>query len=193
MALTVRYLTHPQILIEPVKDCRSWSLNSTGASRVARLASRQSRLQFTRHIISSPETMAMETATPLGQSLGIAVDVREDMREHDRSSTGFLNKRELEQASSAFFSQPEKSIRGWEAASAAQRRIMSEVDACLDRDLLGDVLIVGHGGVGALLYCGLSGRAIDRDHVQDMGGGVWFEFDSILRRPLTGWQPMEAL
>jgi len=193
MAPAVRYLTPPQILIEPIKGSRSWSLNSTGASRVARLASRHSRLQFTRHIVSSPETKAMETATPLAQALGLTVDVRENMREHDQSSTGFLSKRELEQTSSAFFSQPERSVRGWEAASAAQRRIMSEVDACLDRDLLGDVLIVGHGGVGALLYCGLSGRAIDRGHVQDMGGGVWFEFDSILRQPLAGWQPMEAL
>lgn len=193
MAPAVRYLTHPQILIEPIKGSRSWSLNSTGASRVARLASRHSRLHLTRHIISSPETTAMETATPLAQALGLTVDVRENMREHDQSSTGFLSKRELEQTSSAFFSQPERSVRGWEAASAAQRRIMSEVDACLDRDLLGDVLIVGHGGVGALLYCGLSGRTIDRDHVQDMGGGVWFKFDSILHRPLTGWQPMEAL
>ncbi|AZY95587.1 histidine phosphatase family protein (plasmid) [Paracoccus sp. Arc7-R13] len=193
MAPAVRYLTHPQILIEPTKDSRSWSLNSTGALRVARLASRQSCLQFTRHIVSSPEKTAMETATPLAQALGLVVDIRENMREHDRSSTGFLSKRELEQASSAYFSQPERSVRGWEAASAAQRRIMSEVDACLDRDLLGDVLIVGHGGVGALLYCGLSGHAIDRDHVQDMGGGVWFEFDSILRLPLKGWRPMEAL
>ncbi|MCZ2500475.1 histidine phosphatase family protein, partial [Xylophilus sp. Kf1] len=113
-----------------------WSLNSTGAVRVARLASRHSRLQLTRHIISSPEPTAMETAGPLAEALGLTVDVRENMHENDRSSTDFLSKRELEQASSAFFSQPEKSVRGWEAASAAQRRIMSEVDACLDRDLL---------------------------------------------------------
>lgn len=192
MPFMVRYLTHPQVLIEPLKDIRSWSLNSVGAARIANLASRLGRLSRTRHVISSSETKAFETARPLANALGTQVDIREKTHEINRSSTGFLSEREFERVAADFFSQPDKSVQGWETASAAQQRIMSEVEACLKEQLDGDVLIVGHGGVGTLLFCGLSGLPIDRSFDQDPGGGFWFEFDSETRRPLRGWRPMEA-
>jgi broad specificity phosphatase PhoE len=193
MSPTVRYLTHPQVLKEPLKDGRSWSLNSVGASRVARLASRLSTLRLTRHVSSSAETTAVDTARPLATALGVDVDIHETMSEVDRTATGSLSEREFERTATDFFSRPQKSIRGWEAASAAQERIMSAVDACLNVRLEGDVLIVGHWSVGTLLFCGLSGHSIDQNLTPDPGGGFWFEFDSQSRLPAGGWRPMEAL
>lgn len=193
MSSTVRYLTHPQVLREPLKDSRSWSLNSVGATRVARLASRLGTLRLTRHVSSSAETTALDTARPLATALGIDVDIHDNMGEVDRTSTGFLSEREFERTATDFFSRPQKRIRGWEPAYAAQERIMSAVDACLSVRLNGDVLIVGHWSVGTLLFCGLSGQSIDQNLTPDPGGGFWFEFDSQLRLPAGGWRPMEAL
>lgn len=189
-----RYLTHPQVLIEPLKDVRRWSLNSVGSARVSALAARLGVLSQTHRVISSDETKALETAEPLALALGVELEVRERMHENDRSATGFLPPEEFEKVADKFFAEPSRSVLGWETAEAAQHRIVAEIDACLDGPQDGDVLFVGHGGVGTLLYCALSDVGIDRRFDQGPGGGgCWFEFSLALRKPLRGWQPMEAL
>lgn len=194
MPHSVRYLTHPQVLIEPLKDVRTWSLSEVGRDRVSALAGRPGCLRGTRRIVSSDETKALETATPLALALGVALEVRRQMHENDRSATGYLPPQEFEAVADRFFAEPAVSVCGWETAEDAQRRIVAEVEACLSGPQEGDVLFVGHGGVGTLLFCALSGIGIDRRHDQGPGGGgCWFEFDLELRRPLRGWQPMEAL
>lgn len=194
MPPTVRYLTHPQVLFEPLKDVRKWSLNTFGSTRVSALAARLGSLAQTKRVISSDETKALETAEPLALALGVRMEVRERMHENDRSATGFLPPEDFEKAADAFFAEPSRSVRGWEKAEDAQRRIVAEVDACLAGTHDGDVLFVGHGGVGTLLFCALSGIGIDRRFDQGPGGGgCWFEFDLAGRKTLIGWQPIEAL
>ena len=116
------------------------------------------------------------------------------MHENDRSATGFLPPDEFELVADQFFSMPAASVRGWETAVDAQRRILDEIHACLAEDGKGDILFVGHGGVGTLLFCALSGHPIDRQFDQGPGGGgCWFEFDLNFGKPRHGWQPMETL
>lgn len=194
MPVSVRYLSHPQVLIEPLRDVRRWSLNSVGRARASALAARLGSLSETRRVISSAETKALETAEPLAKALGVQLEVRPGMHENDRSATGFLPPEEFEQAANAFFAEPFRSFRGWETAEDAQRRILTEVNASLEGPQEGDALFVGHGGVGTLLFCALSCIGIDRRFDQGSGGGgCWFQFDLVERRPLQGWQPMEAL
>lgn len=194
MPQIVRYLTHPQVLMEPLKDVRAWSLNEVGSSRVASLAARLGSLSRTRRVVSSDETKALETATPLALALGVALEVRPRMHENDRSATGFLLPQEFEAVADQFFAEPATSVRGWETAECAQRRIVAEVEACLAGPQDGDILFVGHGGVGTLLFCALSGIGIDRRFDQGPGGGgCWFAFDFQVRRPQRRWQLMEAL
>ncbi|MBM3604605.1 MAG: histidine phosphatase family protein [Alphaproteobacteria bacterium] len=194
MPQIVRYLTHPQVLMEPLKDVRAWSLNEVGSSRVASLAARLGSLSRTRRVVSSDETKALETATPLALALGVELEVRPRMHENDRSATGFLPPQEFEAVADQFFAEPAMSVRGWETADDAQRRIVAEIEACLVGPQDGDILFVGHGGVGTLLFCALSGIGIDRRFDQGpVGGGCWFAFDFRVRRPQRRWQPMEAL
>ena len=115
------------------------------------------------------------------------------MHENDRSSTGFLPPHEFERVADTFFAAPDTSVRGWETARAAQARIVAEVTACIALYPEGDVLFVGHGAVGTLLWCHLAGVGIDRRHDQPAGGGNWFSFRDDDRRPDAGWRPMEAL
>ena len=190
----VRYLTHPQVLVDPLKDVRTWSLSPLGVARVSVLGEGLGSIRGTRRVISSGETKALETAAPLAQALGVEVEVRPRMHENDRSATGFLPPDVFETVADAFFANPASRVRGWETARDAQRRILSEVEACLAGPQEGDVLFVGHGAVGTLLLCALWGVAIDRRHDQGPGGGgCWFEFDLANRKPRRGWQPMEAL
>lgn len=193
MPRVIRYLTHPQVLIDPTKDVREWSLNAVGRARVRALA-RSGALHGTTVVFSSAETKAIETATPLAAAAGCALSIRGGMHENDRSATGFLPAEEFEAVADAFFAQPDQSVRGWETAKAAQARIVGEVRACLAHTPEGDILFVGHGAVGTLLYCHLADLPISRDHDQGAGGGgCFFEFDDEQGGPEAGWRPMEAL
>jgi len=193
MQQKIRYLSHPQVLIDPKVPIPNWSLNDVGAKRIAALAATDA-LAGTRHIVSSAETKAIETAKPLAASLGCLFEIRELMHENDRSSTGFLPPQEFENVADQFFAHPEQSVRGWETARDAQIRIATEVHDYLKTHSSGDVLFVGHGGVGTLLYCHLSGIPISRDFDQGPGGGgCYFEFFGPAGRPTSRWQPLEKL
>lgn len=144
-------------------------------------------------IVSSAERKALETAAPIADALVIAVEVRPAMHENDRRSTGFLPPARFEQVANQFFARPEESVLGWERAIDAQDRIVAEVMSCISGGLSGDILFVGHGAVGTLLWCALSKVPIDRAHDQKAGGGCWFAFDTGLLCPESRWRPMEAL
>ncbi len=192
MNTTVRYLTHPQVLIEPNKDIQGWYLNDVGKSRVEKLAM-SGALIDPAMVISSAETKALETARPLAKAARCELWVRERMHENDRSSTGFLPPAEFVSVVDQFFANPKDRIRGWEAAAVAQARIVEEVQICLGVLATGDILFVGHGGVGTLLFCHFSGVSICRIFDQGVGGGCYFEFEALDCRPKHGWRPMEEL
>ena len=187
---TARYLTHPQVLIDRTASVRSWSLNSVGRARV-QLIENAAWLSGTTEIVSSGERKAVETANIIARKLRIPVEIREEMHENDRSATGFLEPDEFEAVADQFFSQPMTSIRGWERAIDAQLRIVREVELVLDRNGAGDVLFVGHGAVGTLLFCHYAGFAINRAYDQPNGGGQYFAFAKESRRILHPWRPME--
>ena len=192
MTSLVRYLTHPQVRIDPAVPVPCWSLNSIGKARAEALAGK-GRFVGTTQIIASGERKAIETAEIIAAKLKVGVEVREAMHENDRSATGFLAPEEFEAVADKFFAQPQTSIRGWERAIDAQARIVREVEDVLARHELGDVLFVGHGAVGTLLLCHYSGVAIDRAYDQPAGGGHCFAFVEEGRRVLHQWRRFEDL
>jgi len=188
-----RYLTHPQVLVDPDKPVPDWSLNETGQARVAALAGAVA-LRRTTHIISSAEVKALETAQPLADALSLHVTVMPETHENDRSATGFLPPDAFERAADAFFAAPDTSMSGWETARAAQTRILQAVQDVMAQSSDDDVLFVGHGGVGTLLYCALAGLPIDRKHDQGPGGGGnVFTCPQDSMKPQGPWLPMESL
>lgn len=185
------YLTHPEVVIDPRVAVTDWGLSEVGAARVAGLAERlAAQLDF--QVISSAERKALETAWPLAAHTGRAIVVRPEMHENDRSATGFLPGPEFKTVADTFFAQPDVSVRGWETARAAQMRIVGAVTAMLDAHPDQNLIFTGHGAVGSLLYCHLSGLSIDRKWDQK-GGGHWFAFDTVGMTPEDHWQPMETL
>ena len=190
----VRYLSHPQVRIDPDVPVPQWELNDVGAARVARLAGAPA-LSDTVAVYASTETKAVETAAPLAAAIPCPVMTREDMGENDRSATGFLPPPEFEAVADQFFARPKNSIRGWERAIDAQARIVAAVEAALAEAPPGDVLLVGHGAVGTLLWCHLAGEPIRRlrDQGPGTGGGNWFAFDRDSLNLNGHWRPMEAM
>lgn len=187
----VRYLTHPQVRIDPAVPVPDWGLSEVGRARAEALA-RSGRLAGTGSIFCSAERKAIETAEILASRLGIVPVRRERMHENDRSATGFLEPEAFERAADSFFGHPELSFRGWERAVDAQERIVAEAKAAFAAAPPGDVLLVGHGGVGTLLLCALASFPIARLHDQPAGGGAIFSFDRDTRIVQHGWRSIEA-
>jgi broad specificity phosphatase PhoE len=187
----VLYLTHPEVAVDPAVPVPEWGLSPIGRDRAARFADHPS-LAGTERIVASRERKAIETAAILAGPLGLAVEIRDDLHENDRSSTGFLPPPEFEATADRFFAEPEASIRGWERAVDAQRRIVAVVGAILaERPVATRTVFVGHGGVGTLLLCHCAGLPIGRHYDQRPGGGNWFRFDHLPFRLLSAWRPME--
>jgi broad specificity phosphatase PhoE len=188
--VTHLYLTHPQVRMEPHVPVPLWGLSDQGQARTVSLA-RLGWIRRFRRLVSSEEVKACETSEILAGQLQVPVEVRPDLHENDRSSTGYLPGPEFEATADAFFASPDASIRGWETARAAQARIVRSVRAITAEEPCVPTLFVGHGAVGTLLKCALAGRAISRQEDQPTGGGNRFAFSLDPDALSYDWLPLE--
>ena len=190
---TVYFITHPDVLIDPAVPVPEWPLSPRGIGRMRR-ALALSWIGTIRAIWCSTERKARDGADILAEYLGLPVTELTALGENDRSATGFLPRAEFEIVADQFFANPEQSIRGWERAIDAQRRIVAAVaHVCGASAAKGDIAIVSHGGVGTLLLCHLRGDAIGRAHDQPPNnGGNFFAFDAATRRLHHGWRAIDG-
>ena len=160
---TVWFISHPKVIVEPAIPVPRWGLSELGRSR-ARALCGAPFLRGASSVWSSREAKARETARVITPP-GVPLFEREDLGENDRSSTGFVVLERFEELVDAFFARPRESVEGWATAGDEQRRIVSAVAAVLadERSGEGDVVIVAHGGVGALLLADLLRLPITRD------------------------------
>ena len=185
-----RYLTHPQVRIDPAVPVPRWSLSERGRAR-AQLLAGAPWIASMRRIVSSDEVKAVETARIVARAAGVAVEVRHDMGENDRSATGFLPPAEFEMVADQFFAEPDSSASGWATASAEQARIVGAIATVLNEHGDGDILFVGHGAVGTLNLCRLLGVPISRAIDQPAGGGNVYAWEIATGRVLHRWRAIE--
>jgi broad specificity phosphatase PhoE len=193
MMRVVHFITHPEVTIDPAIPVPEWRLSPLGIAR-SRAMLDAPWVSGIRAIFSSAERKATDIAGLLGAHLGLTPGIELRLGENDRSATGYLPKPEFERTADAFFANPDQSIRGWERAVDAQARILAAVDAVLAQaPPAGDIALLAHGGVGALLLCHLAGEPISRAADQPGGGGGnRFTFTAESRTLLSRWAPIEA-
>ena len=193
-ARTVYFLTHPDVLIDPAIPVPQWPLSPRGRDRMGRALA----LPWMRDVGTvwcSTERKARDGAEILTAHLGLPITELEELGENDRSATGYLPPAKFETMADEFFARPDESVCGWERAVDAQHRIVGAVETVLTslEDQAGDVAIVAHGGVGALLLCDLLGVPVTREHDQPTnGGGNYFAFNAATRRLHHGWKAIDA-
>jgi broad specificity phosphatase PhoE len=189
---TVYFITHPDVLIDPTTPVPDWRLNPRGIERM-RAMLKQNWVPDIVHVASSTERKAVDGATILAAHLNLTVVPHPGLGENDRSSTGYLPKAEFEAMANAFFAHPEQRVSGWERAVDAQTRIVAAVRDVLRAAPSGDIAIVSHGGVGALLSCHLQGSPITRQADQPTGsGGHVLAFDRANWKSRHGWRAIDS-
>lgn len=178
------FITHPEVVVDPSIPIDEWRLSGAGRARAGLLPALFPGVQ---RVIHSAERKARETAEFFIDALDVEHAVDAELGEMDRSSTGYLPPAEFEMTVDEFFAHPEQSVRGWERAIDAQRRI----EGAVRRNTVGErheaVAFVAHGGVGALLLASLTQSTIDRD-LDQPGMGSYFTFDARTWGALSSWQ-----
>lgn len=182
------FITHPQVEIDPKIDVRSWSLSKLGYQRMLEFSNSKT-LANVKVIWASKEIKAIEGAQILSKKLNIDINFSPDLGENDRSSTGFLPPAEFEKMADIFFQKPEQSIRGWETAKSAQKRITSIFSKIKQKSVKidDDIAIISHGAVGTLLYCAINSLNIDRIHDQVKQGSYW-TYCLVSNKTLHSWK-----
>lgn len=185
----LRYVSHGDGVKDPAIPVPNWSLNESGAADAAALVD-EGWASTVARVISSGETKAIEMASPFCAAHGIELEIRPETGEIDRSATGFVPHERHEELADRLFAAPEESADGWERAVDARDRLLTSLG-----DVLApggpDVVVVGHGGVGTILWCTLTERPIARAEDQTGPGNVW-AFDLDTRQGVHPWRRVGA-
>ena len=169
----VHFITHPEVVIDPAIPVPDWPLSPVGRKRMRRAVLEQPWLRDVRALFSSAERKARDAAAIIAEHLPLRAAVIEGLGENDRSATGYLPRPEFEAVADEFFASPQQAVRGWERAVDAQCRIVAAVERAIAlAPAEGDIVIVSHGGVGALLLCHLKGVPIARTEDQPGSSGI---------------------
>lgn len=192
MPRTLYFITHPNVAIDRDMPVPQWPLSELGRRRM-KAGLRQPWMADVTSIYCSTEQKAVDGAEIMANHLSLGYTPVHALGENDRSATGFLPPHEFEAVADEFFSRPSQSVRGWEKAVDAQLRIVDAVHSieAMDKSK-GAIAIVAHGAVGTLLYCYLSGQAIERRWDQPPNsGGNYFAFELNPNRVFSWWKAID--
>jgi broad specificity phosphatase PhoE len=100
----------------------------------------------------------MQTAQIIAEQIGSQTYIDVRLREHDRSSVGFLKRETFEARIASIFDRPEEVIYGDESADAVHARFSAAIDDAMSRNS-GPVAAVTHGTAMTIYVSRLVGIA----------------------------------
>lgn len=183
------FVTHPDVVIDPSVPIERWPLSPRGLERMRRCAG-QPWVDGLGALYCSDEQKAVDGAAVLAQATGLVPVVSAALRENNRSATGFLPPAAFRATVERFFAEPDTAVQGWTPAAVEQARIVAALERIIEEtDGLGDVAVIGHGGVGALSLAHWRGMAISlRFDQPGADGGNVYRLSLPDRRVVHGWQ-----
>lgn len=115
-----------------------------------------------------------------------------ELGEFDRTSTGYQPKDVFMNNVVKFFMHPDKSVLGWEKSIDAQKRIVETISNIVTQNSNRNILIISHGGVGALYLASLLKEPISFKYNQpENGGGNYFIVNLDNKQVEKNWTPIE--
>lgn len=189
------FTTHADVVIDPNVPVPDWGLTDRGFARHQAFSERVTGVEA---VWSSDEQKAKDGAGVVAGHFGLKPKILFNLHENDRSSTGYLAGEMFWTQVEAFFANPMENVRGWERAIDAQSRVVQAVTDIIQYEteaaLAGDIVIVAHGGIGALLRAHLKDEAIKRTHDQPPGkGGCCMILDPMNLSLVQDWTLIEEI
>jgi len=143
-------IKHASPQVQPDLPPERWPLSDEGKAKCALLAEHLAAYSPA-VVVSSDEMKAEETGQILAERLGVSHHVAADLHEHDRSNVPQLRTAEFISLMELLFRRPRDLVLGKETAVAALSRFESALDEVLMEHPEGNVAVVSHGTVIALM------------------------------------------
>lgn len=161
--MTLYLVRHGRPVVDPSVPASTWTLDPDHEGAVTALADRApwrpDAVWFT-----SPEPKAARTAFLLA---GREVPVVEDLREHDRGTTAWVD--DFATTLAEVYARPDVAVRdGWEPLDGTKVRVVAAASAILAAHPGRDVVLVGHGTAWTVLAAALTGTEPDRDRARTL-------------------------
>lgn len=135
-----------------------WTLSEKGRALCAPLAEKLAA-HAPAEIVASEEPKAAETARLVAERLGVPWRTAPGLHEHDRSNVPHMPSREFISMVELFFRKPAELVLGRETADAARKRFEAAVREVMAGQPQGNVAVVSHGTVIALMLGALGQRS----------------------------------
>ena len=151
-------IKHAAPLVVPGTPPERWKLSDRGRESIPALAD-AIRPHAPTVVVSSEEPKAKETAELLVKALGgVPVETAAGLHEHDRSNVPHMRSGEFISHVELLFRKPTERVLGRESAVVALDRFEEAVRAVVAKHADGNIAIVSHGTVIALLAAEHSDR-----------------------------------
>jgi broad specificity phosphatase PhoE len=150
-------IKHASPLVVPGTPPQNWKLSDKGRESCGPLANAV-RAHAPTIIVASDEPKAKETAELVANALGVPVETAPGLHEHDRTNVPHMRSGEFISHMEVFFRKPTERVLGRESAVAALDRFEQAVNDVVAKHAGGNVAIVSHGTVIALLAAEHSDR-----------------------------------
>jgi broad specificity phosphatase PhoE len=143
-------IKHAAPEVVPGVPPEEWALSDRGRATCSPLAEAV-RPHGPAVVVSSTEPKASETGQLLASLLGVPFETAPGLHEHDRSNVPHMPSREFISQMELFFRRPGERVLGRETADEAEARFREAVTRVLAAHPAGNVAVVSHGTVMALL------------------------------------------
>lgn len=182
------FVTHTEVVIDKNVLIEKWPLSEKGIEHF-NLIKNQSWVDSIKNIFCSTEQKALDGAKIISDYLKKTITPIDTIGEFDRTSTGFMPFEIFMENVKLFFASPNTSVLGWETAQHTQDRVVKALKEIMANNYEGDILIVSHGGVGALLLAYLFNEPISFKWNQpENGGGNYFVVDMDSQKVIQTWK-----
>lgn len=136
-------------VIEVAVPAERWVLSDEGRRRCSPLDDRLAPYR-PEVIVCSEEPKATETASIVGERLGVPVNSHPSLHEHVRTNVGYLSDTTFRAAVERSIHRPDEVVLGSETANQAAHRFASAIDQILEQHPTGSLAVVAHGTVISL-------------------------------------------
>jgi broad specificity phosphatase PhoE len=143
--------------VVPGTPSEQWVLSAKGRDLCVPLAD-QLAASKPALIMSSEEPKAAETARLVAERLDVPWHTAPGLHEHDRSNVPHMRSGEFISMMELFFRKPAELVLGRETAQQARDRFEDAVSEAVDAQAEGNIMVVSHGTVIALMLQGRDPR-----------------------------------